>query len=98
MKVTVVLALPDAQCSEILDLPAGATAGDAIEAAALAARFPQVDIAAMRVGIWNKACERDAVLRDGDRVELYRAIQADARAMRRARVAARPSKPARSGR
>jgi putative ubiquitin-RnfH superfamily antitoxin RatB of RatAB toxin-antitoxin module len=98
VKVLVVLALADRQWMETLELPPGATVGDAIAASGLAERFPGEDLGAMGVGVWNHACERGATLRDGDRVELYRPIHADARAMRRARAAAKPSKPTRSGR
>lgn len=98
MKVTVVLALADRQWVEVLELPAGATVRQAIAAAGLAARFPGIDLEALRTGIWNKACGPDALLRDNDRVELYREIHADAKALRRARAGLTPSRRARSGR
>jgi uncharacterized protein len=37
-------------------------------------------------GIWGVRCERDAVPRDGDRIELYRPLTADPRDRRRQRV------------
>lgn len=98
MRVTVVLALPERQWVEVLDLPAGATVGDAVAASSLARRFPELEVAALRTGIWGKPCSPEAALRDDDRVELYRGIRADAKALRRARARATPSKPARSGR
>ena len=98
MKVTVVLALPDRQWVEALELPEGATVAQAIAAAALEARFPRVATASMRVGIWNKACTRETALREGDRVELYREIRADAKEMRRTRAGATPSRRARNAR
>ena len=98
MKVTVVLALPDRQWVEVVELPAGATVRDAITASGLQSRFPEIGLAALRTGIWNKACAPDAPLREDDRVELYRDIRADAKAMRRARAGANPSRRARSGR
>ena len=37
-------------------------------------------------GLWGQRCERSAVPRDGDRIELYRPLSADPRAQRRARA------------
>ena len=39
----------------------------------------------VRVGVWNRACESDRLLRDGDRVELYRALTVDPKEARRLR-------------
>lgn len=98
MKVTVVLALADRQWVEVLELPVGATVRQAIAAAGLAARFPETDLEALRTGVWGRVCGPDEVLRDNDRVELYREIHADAKALRRARAGLTPSRRARSGR
>ena len=68
-----------------LRLPDGARVADALQASGLAARHPDVDLAALRVGIWGALCERDAVLREGDRVELYRPLRVDPKQARRER-------------
>lgn len=86
MKVTVVLALPGRQHVLAVDLPEGATIEAAIASADLRAREPTVDASALATGIWGRACARTTRLREGDRVELYRPIEADARAMRRERA------------
>jgi putative ubiquitin-RnfH superfamily antitoxin RatB of RatAB toxin-antitoxin module len=52
----------------------------------------------MRAGIWSRAAKLATVLRDGDRVELYRPLNADPKDMRRSRAAVRPSSRSRSGR
>ena len=99
LKVCVALALPAVQEVVELELPDGATVADAIAAAALAQRFPGLDLGALDVGVWSRPCDRSTILRDGDRVELYRALQADAKAQRRARARLRTSSPrSRSGR
>ena len=97
MRVTVVVALRGRQEVAEVELAPGATAAEAVAASGLAPRFPEVDFAAARLGIWSQPCARETRLRDGDRVEVYRELQADAKEMRRARVV-RPSKRARSGR
>ena len=40
------------------------------------------------VGIFGELCARDAVPRDGDRIEIYRPLRSDPKESRRARVAA----------
>jgi len=98
MKVSVAVALPGRQEVIELELDPGATLADAIAAARLAERFPGVDFAAMRAGIWSREAKLATVLRDGDRVELYRPLNADPKDMRRTRAAVRPSSGSRRGR
>ena len=68
-----------------LRLPDGATVSDALQASALQARHPGLDLAAASVGIWGALCRRDQRLRDRDRVEVYRALQVDPKQARRLR-------------
>jgi uncharacterized protein len=70
----------------VLRLNAGATVADALDASGLRARHGQA-IDGLRVGVWNKVKERDTSLRDGDRVEVYRALQVDPKEARRQRYA-----------
>jgi putative ubiquitin-RnfH superfamily antitoxin RatB of RatAB toxin-antitoxin module len=98
MRVSVAVALPARQEVVEVDVASGATVADAIAAARLGERFPGVDFAAMRTGIWSRAVAPGTVLREGDRVELYRALKADPKDSRRNRAKARrPSSRSRSG-
>jgi len=97
MRVTVAFALPGRQEVIGVDVPEGATAAQAIAAAPLTERFPGVDLASLEVGVWGVRASRDTVLREGDRVELYRPLEADPKEMRRRRVKARTSPRSRSG-
>jgi uncharacterized protein len=83
IRVEVVFALPARQDLQTVSLPAGATVADAIEAAGLAARFPQEQIDALPAGIWGKIVTRQRRVRDGDRVEVYRPLELDPRDLRR---------------
>ncbi len=77
-----------------LALPAGATVADALAQArsgmqadnAAAAAVASNDWDAAATGIWGVRCERSAVPRDGDRIELYRPLLVDPRQQRRARA------------
>ena len=97
MRVSVAVALRDSQEVVELDLAGGATVADAIAAARLAERFPGVDFSAMRAGVWSKEVGDSTPLREGDRVELYRPLAADPKAMRRSRAKVKPSSRSRSG-
>ncbi|HUP97293.1 MAG TPA: RnfH family protein [Usitatibacter sp.] len=98
MKIQVAVALPGRQEVLELVLGEGATVAEALAAARLAERFPGLDLAKAALGIWSRACTPDARLRDGDRVEVYRPLAADAKAQRRARARLKPSSPrSRSG-
>ena len=98
MRVSVAVALPDRQEVIELDLAPGATVAEAIAAARLGEKFPGVDFTSMRTGIWSRAAGPGTRLRDGDRVELYRALKADPKDMRRTRAKARrPSSRSRNG-
>jgi putative ubiquitin-RnfH superfamily antitoxin RatB of RatAB toxin-antitoxin module len=92
MRVAVAVALPGRQEVVAVELGDGATVADAIAASRVFERFPELDGASVALGIWSRACGRDAPLRDGDRVEIYRPLEADAKAQRRAR-ALKPSSP-----
>jgi len=97
MRVTVAVALPGRQEVLPVELPEGATVADALQAAGLAARFPGEDFAAMDVGVWGVRVTREAALREADRVEVYRPLQADPKEMRRRRVRPRTSTRSRNG-
>ena len=98
LRVLVAVALPDRQEVIEVDIPDGATAADALEVARVRERFPELGSAALTLGIWSRPCAGDTVLRSGDRVEVYRPLQADPKEQRRARARLNPSSRSRSGR
>jgi putative ubiquitin-RnfH superfamily antitoxin RatB of RatAB toxin-antitoxin module len=83
MQVEVAFATPDRQFLECIEVADGATVDDAIRNSDLARRFPEVDFEHLDVGIWGKPAPRDRVLAEGDRVEVYRALEMDPREARR---------------
>ncbi len=90
LRVQLCHALPDEACLETLALPAGSTIAQALAASGLAVRFPALQAAIgagdMKVGIFGKVKTPDTVLRDGDRIEVYRPLQADPKETRRRRA------------
>ena len=69
-----------------LTLPAPATALDAIRASGLFERHPELGLGEPLIGIWGRACALEAVLADGDRVEIYRPLAMDPNEARRLRA------------
>jgi putative ubiquitin-RnfH superfamily antitoxin RatB of RatAB toxin-antitoxin module len=97
IRVAVAVALPGRQEVFEIEIAEGGTVADALAAARLAERFPGVDLAGLRPGIWSRAAEAATPLREGDRVELYRPLKADPKDARRSRAKLKPSTRSRSG-
>ena len=85
-KVEVVYATPEGQALYTVSMAAGATVRDAIERSGVLAAFPEIDLARNRVGIHGKLATLDTLLRDEDRVEILRPLQADPKEARRQRA------------
>jgi putative ubiquitin-RnfH superfamily antitoxin RatB of RatAB toxin-antitoxin module len=66
-----------------MSVPAGSTARDALDRAGWLARFP--DIPSQTLGIWGRMAGPQTELRDGDRLEVYRALRVDPKVARRER-------------
>lgn len=88
IRVEVVHALSTRQVALTVILPEGATVRDAIEASGIATLVGLKAIDLERVGIWNRVVTADAMLADGDRVELHRPLIADPKDARRRRARA----------
>ena len=91
ISVRVAVAIPERQEVVELRMEEGATVAEALERSGLQTHFPGIDFAAAGVGIWSRPCARATVLRDGDRVEIYRELTADPKEMRRQRARLKPS-------
>src|SRR4051812_29695845 len=65
----------------------GTTIGQAVEASGVLARFPEINLVTQPVGIYGKKKTLETVLRDRDRIEIYRPLVADPKDSRRKRAA-----------
>nr|WP_221282039.1 RnfH family protein [Chiayiivirga flava] len=83
MRIEVVYALPHIVHARTLRMAAGSTVADAV---AVFLRDDRVALAHDGVGIFGRRCDAATPLRDGDRVELYRPLVADAKQVRRERA------------
>ena len=87
ISVEVVYALPQKQEILSLKIRSGAVVSEAIEQSGILRDFPEIDLASAKVGIYSKQVKLDAVLRDKDRIEIYRPLIADPKEIRRKRAA-----------
>ena len=87
LRVEVVYALAQQQPRVSLQLPAGATLRQAVEASGLLQKYPEIDLAKNKLGVFAKLSKPDTPLRNGDRVEIYRPLIADPKLVRQQRAA-----------
>lgn len=85
--VEVAYALPEQQLIVPLEVEQGCTAREAVTRSGLLERFPTIDLETGRIGIFGKLTKLDTVLRAKDRVEIYRPLIADPKAVRKQRAA-----------
>ncbi len=85
--VEVAYARSDEQLIVPVQAPAGATVEQVIVLSRIRDRFPEIDPATAKVGIFGKLSKLTASVRPGDRVEIYRPLLADPKAVRKQRAA-----------
>lgn len=87
IKVEVAYALPDKQSIVPLTVPEGTTALAAAQQSGLTEQYEDLSLEDAKLGIFGKAVAPTQVLREGDRVEIYRPLIADPKEVRKARAA-----------
>ena len=87
IRLLIAYALPGRQQEIAVEVPAGTTLQQALvlHAGQFAAWLNGEQAAA--TGVWGKVRPSNYVLREGDRIEIYRALKADPKQARRARAA-----------
>ncbi len=84
--VTVCYARPDDVFLVRLEVREGTTIAEAMTTSGVLTRFPEIDLARNKVGVFGKLKPVDTVVRAGDRIEIYRPLQADPMESRRRRA------------
>jgi len=84
--VEVAYAKPEQQVIIPLDVKQGTTLLEAVRLSGIKEQFPEIDIDAGKFGIFSKISKPDTVLREKDRVEIYRPLIADPKESRRKRA------------
>ena len=85
--VEVGYALPHKQALLEIQVPVGTTVLEAAQRSGMSEKFDGVDLDNAKFGIYAKVVAPTQVLREGDRVEIYRPLVADPKEVRKARAA-----------
>ena len=85
--IEVAYALPDKQIIIPVLVTEGISVKEAIELSGVLAKFEGIDLSSNLVGIFGKLTTLDKILRNLDRIEIYRPLAADPKEIRRKRAA-----------
>ena len=86
MKITLMYASAPRTVEETaLEVPEGCTLVQALAQAGWLQRFPEMQAGPLTLGVWGRRVGREHVLRNGDRLEVYRALRVDPKVARRER-------------
>ena len=87
--ITVKIVYPNLEKQDIfsLELPIGSTIAEAIQQSGILNKCPEIDLTKNKIGIFSKLSKLDTLLRNNDRIEIYRPLIADPKAIRQQRVA-----------
>jgi len=84
--VEVAYALPTKQSLVSVAIDKNATVEEAIQASNLLHEYPDIDLSKTKVGVWSRVVRLKDTLIDGDRIEIYRALIADPKEIRKRRA------------
>ena len=85
MNVGVCYAQSDRQLWMRLEVPDDSTIEQAINISGLLKLYPEINLSTQKVGIFGKIATLDTVVKEGDRVEIYRQITVDPHTVQRRR-------------
>jgi putative ubiquitin-RnfH superfamily antitoxin RatB of RatAB toxin-antitoxin module len=81
--IEVTYATPEKQVLLRLSVRQGTTVAEGIEQSTIRDEFPDLEMDISRVGIFSRKVSLDYVLREGDRIEIYRPLLVDPKEVRR---------------
>jgi hypothetical protein len=87
MIIEVAYALEKKQTLLSFEIEEGSTLRQAIEVSGILDIYPQIDLSKDKTGIFGKITKLDTILREKDRVEIYRPLIADPKQVRKERAA-----------
>ncbi len=85
MNVGVCYAEMDRQLWMRLEVPNDSTVEQAIQLSGVLKLYPEINLATQKVGIFGKIATLETLVKDGDRVEIYRPITVDLQTVQRRR-------------
>lgn len=95
LQVTVVYSPAPCQVLELpVSLPPGSAVADALAASGVLRQYPEIDATDLLLGVWGRKAGAGQLLRDKDRVEIYRDLKVDPKVARRERFVKQGAKKA----
>ena len=85
--IEVAYALPTKQLIIPIKVKVGTTAEEAIKISGIIKKFPEIDLTKNQIGIFGKLTQLEHVMRERDRIEIYRPLISDPKEIRRQRAA-----------
>jgi putative ubiquitin-RnfH superfamily antitoxin RatB of RatAB toxin-antitoxin module len=89
LRVHIAFAAPTHLWQQTLEVPDDTTVGQALALSRFAAEFPEFTDHPPATGVYGERCDAGRMLREGDRIELYRPLVFDPLESRRRRAAHR---------
>jgi putative ubiquitin-RnfH superfamily antitoxin RatB of RatAB toxin-antitoxin module len=86
VNIEVAYAKPEQQAIVTLQMPEGSTVDAAIQESGVLERFPEIAMSELNAGIFGVVCKPDQPVKEGDRIEIYRALLHDPKEARRQRA------------
>ena len=86
ISITVAYATPERQVELPVQLDAHCNISLAIKKSGILQQIPEIPFPDIEVGVWGKRLPLDGLIRDGDRVEIYRSLIIDPKEARRQRI------------
>jgi putative ubiquitin-RnfH superfamily antitoxin RatB of RatAB toxin-antitoxin module len=86
VRVEIVYALPARQTRLLIEVPAGTTLCEAVRRSGILRAHPEIDLTKTGVGVYGERRSLHALVGEGDRIEIGRALVADVKQARRMRA------------
>jgi putative ubiquitin-RnfH superfamily antitoxin RatB of RatAB toxin-antitoxin module len=87
IEIEVVYGLPHKQILLSLSVPSGSCIEESIKLSGIVTHFPEVIPSLATVGIFSRLEKLETIVKEGDRIEIYRPLTADPKEMRKLRAA-----------
>ena len=87
INIEIAYALPERYYLKSFQVDEGITVQTAITQSGILSQFPAIDLSTNKIGIFSRPIKLTSVLKEGDRIEIYRPLLADPKEIRRKRAA-----------
>lgn len=87
VNIEIAYALPERYYLKSFQVDEGITVQTAIMQSGILSQFPEIDLSTNKIGIFSRPTKLTDVLKEGDRIEIYRPLLADPKEIRRKRAA-----------